>query len=144
MVGVDYKQFGESLQSLSTELSVAGDLAHTPQEQAMIADYSAILDVYRASLTIWTLKVTPDSPGRYMPSADFMMVFERDKELSTILVRYNIPLNGHLNENLVPRKAVLGQAGSFSPNQAINMLWAQAATKLTAAEQRYVRESHIR
>ena len=52
-MGVNYQRFGELLQAMSTELSIARDRARSQAESEIIQHIATALDHYSASDTVW-------------------------------------------------------------------------------------------
>jgi hypothetical protein len=57
-VGMDRRRFGELLEKLTTELSLARDKAESPKEQRVIQGYAEVLQIYKDSAAIWDVKIS--------------------------------------------------------------------------------------
>ena len=57
-VGMNRRRFGELLEKLATELSLARDKAESPKEQPVIQAYAEILQIYKDAAAIWDVKIS--------------------------------------------------------------------------------------
>ena len=57
-VGMNRRRFGELLEKLATELSLARDKAETPKEQRVIEGYAEVLQIYKDAASIWDVKIS--------------------------------------------------------------------------------------
>jgi hypothetical protein len=57
-VGMNRRRFGELLEKLATELSLARDKAEAPKEQRLIQGYAEVLHIYKDAAAIWDVKIS--------------------------------------------------------------------------------------
>lgn len=57
-VGMNRRRFGELLEKLATELSLARDKAESPKEQRVIQGYAEVLQIYKDAAAIWDVKIS--------------------------------------------------------------------------------------
>ena len=57
-VGMNRQRFGELLEKLATEVSLARDKAESPKEQRVIQGYAEVLQIYKDAATIWDVKLS--------------------------------------------------------------------------------------
>lgn len=57
-VGMNRQRFGELLEKLTTEISLARDKAEFPKEQRVIQGYAEVLQIYKDAATIWDVKLS--------------------------------------------------------------------------------------
>ena len=57
-VGMNRRRFGELLEKLATELSLARDKAETPKEERVIGGYAEVLQIYKDAAAIWDVKIS--------------------------------------------------------------------------------------
>lgn len=85
-VGVNYQKFGELLQNLSTELSIANDKAKSDNEKELLKHYRDALTAYQESATVWKIKI---GSARYdwIPAGEIYV----EDELRPIIAKYSLP-----------------------------------------------------
>jgi hypothetical protein len=57
-VGMNRRRFGELLEKLATELSLARDKAETPKEQRVLQGYAEVLQIYKDAAAVWDVKIS--------------------------------------------------------------------------------------
>ena len=57
-IGMNRRRFGELLEKLATELSLARDKAETPKEQRVLQGYAEVLQIYKDAAAIWDVKIS--------------------------------------------------------------------------------------
>jgi hypothetical protein len=57
-IGMNRRRFGELLEKLATELSLARDKADSPKEQRMIQGYAEVLQIYKDAAAVWDVKIS--------------------------------------------------------------------------------------
>ncbi len=57
-VGMNRRRFGDLLEKLATEISLARDKAESPKEQRVIQGYAEVLQIYKDAAAIWDVKIS--------------------------------------------------------------------------------------
>lgn len=115
-VGVNYQKFCELLQNLSTEISIANDIAQSSTEKKLIKSYSEVLTIFQESAELWKYKIKV-SQYEWMPRGQIYV----DPEIYPIVEKYSFPMESHQT-----------YGGSFStiPEKSIQILWNKAQEQL--------------
>lgn len=113
-VGVNYQKFGELLQNLSTEISIANDKAKSDSEKELLKHYLDALTAYRESATVWKNKI---GSARY----DFIptgQIYVED-ELRPIVKKYSLPTKPHVIR-------ITGAKFDTISGDAVQTIWTKA------------------
>jgi hypothetical protein len=57
-VGMNRRRFGELLEKLATELSLAKDKAESLKEQRVLQGYAEVLQIYKDAAAVWDVKIS--------------------------------------------------------------------------------------
>jgi len=142
-VGVNRPRFGELLEKLATELSLARDKAESPKEQRVIQGYAEVLQIYKDAAAIWDVKLSipelknlSEQHSKYLTTAGSLDGIEQNYNFS-IAVSEGIPLNfpgrgtteidGLVTQYQLPVKD--SEGWKTIPNDSVERVWSRARTK---------------
>ena len=114
-VGVTYLKFGELLQALATEVSIARDKASNSVERDLVLVYGQALSGCQDSLMLWKLKIAGSQT----------LGVTGDAELKRIAGAYPIQGSGS------------GSGFTFDPDSAMQVVWKDIGAKLAGASRVY-------
>jgi hypothetical protein len=121
-VGVTYQTFGELLQSLATEVLIAGDRANSDEEKALVAAYAELLTNYKDSSTIWKHQI---ESSKYEWAKDQIVVGD---ELVPVAAKYKLP---------VTELTAYGAKWKALPADSTQRVWVVAGEQATKATRLY-------
>lgn len=124
-VGITYPKFGELLQNLSTEISIANDKAKSDTEKELLKSYFEVLTTFQESSTVWKYKIE-GSRYDWIPKGQ---IFVED-ELRPIIEKYSFPME--LHEIKITRNSFT----TISEN-SIKIIWEKAHDQLEKANKIY-------
>jgi hypothetical protein len=90
-VGITYAKFGERLQDMATELSIANEKAHTEAERELVAAYGQALSTFSRALLAWNAKIEGD---REAPVDGFLSIGVEQLEKGNKLYKGPSPNTG--------------------------------------------------
>ncbi len=122
-VGVNYHKFGELLQNLSAEFSIANDKAKSDTEKELLKEYFDVLIAYQESATIWKHKII-NAQRDWMPSGRIQVM----NELQPIVSKYSLPTEPFKNHRGFE---------TISEN-SIQVIWGKASEHLKKATKLYL------
>ena len=133
-VGVDYQKFGELLQNLSTELSIANDKAtfsiasdkaKSDSEKELLKNYLDALAAYQESALVWKNKI---DGARYdwIPKGRIYV----ENELRPIIAKYSLSIESHVMRST-------GHKFETISGDAVQVIWAKAHEYLEKATKIY-------
>ena len=141
-VGMNRRRFGELLEKLSTELSLARDRAETPREQRLIQGYAEVLQIYKDAAAIWDVKVSiPELSNLADKTAQARMIGSPEPLMENFAFQTamteGIPLNFYPEgstgiDDLVARYQfpVKDSKGwKTIPNDSVERIWSRARAK---------------
>lgn len=123
-VGVNYQKFGELLQNLSAEFSIANDKAKSDTEKELLKEYLDVLMTYQESATIWKKKIT-STRYDWIPSGQVLV----ESELRPIISKYSLPTESHIFTGI--------KFETISEN-SIQVIWGKASERLEKATKLYL------
>jgi hypothetical protein len=135
-VGVNYQKFGELLQNLATEISIASDKAKSENEKKLIESYREVLSIYNDSYLLWKYKFeTPES----VTSKNLIMIkpdLINDKQnMKYIVKRYSL----ELHTGTVKLKGLLEWVDFEGvPEDSIQKIWLVAKRLLDDTNKKYL------
>lgn len=115
-VGITYDKFGQLLQNLATEVSIAGDKIKTEQEKQLVNVYTEALTIFQDSLLVWRHQIQ-SSRENLVPS-NWILVLS---ELRPIVAKYNL------------RKERFSTGLEAIPPDSLQLIWAAGTKKLREA-----------
>lgn len=124
-VGVNYQKFGELLQNLSTEISIANDKAKSDTEKELLKEYLNVLITYHESATIWKYKIE-GARYEFIPSGRVYV----KSELQSIISKYSLPTESHVTR-------IIGYKFETISENAIQLIWGKAHERLEKATKLY-------
>ena len=125
-VGVSYQKFGELLQNLSTEISIANDKAKSDIEKELLKGYVDVLMTYHESATVWKHKI---EGARYdwIPSGQVYV----ERELQPIVSKYSLPTEKHVIR-------ITGHKFDTISEDSIQVIWGKANEHLEKTTKLYL------
>jgi hypothetical protein len=84
-VGVNYERFGELLQNLATEISIAAEKAKSQNEKEMLKQYAIVLAMYRDSHLVWKYQIKTKRYKGIPPEAIIVK-----PEMEYVIKRYSL------------------------------------------------------
>ena len=142
-VGMNRRQFGELLERLATELSLARDKAESPKERQVIEGYAEVLQIYKDAASIWDVKISvpelkmiADERVKIEVSAGSTDSIMQNFHFQTALIE-GIPLNFYPKgstgiDGLVTRYQLPikdSEGWKTIPNDSIEQVWSRARAK---------------
>ena len=128
--GVTYVKFGELLQGLSTEISIARDHQMNDLDKKLLALYEESLAAYKFSATLWKIKIEAHHD---MWNGEIPVVFTRGRaepEVAAGIEKYGL--------TPVPRTVRLtGNTYEALPATTIQEMWTKADEILKRATEMY-------
>ena len=118
-VGVNYYQFSDKVQRLSTAILIAGQAGADPRR---LRSYSNALAIYKDSLELWSDKV--QQPDRY--SLDIWGGRTEPVVLGQMMREYNVAHPPHDS---------LSNEPSFNCDRTMKIMWLQAGINVAMARQ---------
>ncbi len=137
------RQFGELLERLATELSLARDKAESPKERQVIEGYAEVLQIYKDAASIWDVKISvpelkmiADERVKIEVSAGSTDSIMQNFHFQTALIE-GIPLNFYPKgstgiDGLVTRYQLPikdSEGWKTIPNDSIEQVWSRARAK---------------
>lgn len=125
-VGVSYQKFGELLQNLSTEISIAKDKVKSDAEKELLKQYLDVLMTYHESATVWKHKI---EGARYdwIPRGQVYV----ESELQPIISKYSLPTESHVIRITAHKFQTISE-------NAIQLIWDKAHESLEKATKLYL------
>ncbi len=122
---MNYQKFGELLQSLATELSIAKDKAKSDNEKELLKGFQEVLIAYQDSSTVWEGKIR--SAGYNWILSGQILV---EPELDSIVKKYSLPTKSHEFQGSGNKYETISE-------DAIPMIWTKAREQLEKATKTY-------
>jgi hypothetical protein len=142
-VGMNRRRFGELLEKLATELSLARDKAESPTEQRVIQGYAEVLQIYKDAASIWDAKISvpelkqiADERVKIEVSAGLTDSINQNYNFQLALIE-GIPLNFYPKgstgiDGLVTRYQLPvkdSEGWKTIPNDSVERVWSRARAK---------------
>ena len=146
-VGMNRRRFGELLEKLATELSLARDKAESPKEQRVIQGYAEVLQTYKDAAAIWDVKISipelkdlAEERVKIEISGGSAGSIHQNQTFQLALIE-GIPLNFYPKgntgiEGLVTRYQLPvkdSEGWKTIPNDSVERVWSQARQKTETA-----------
>ena len=146
-VGMNRRRFGELLEKLATELSLARDKAESPKEQRVIQGYAEVLQIYKDAAAIWDVKISipelkdlAEERVKIEISGGSADSINQNYHFQLALIE-GIPLNFYPKgstgiEGLVTRYQLPvkdSEGWKTIPNDSVERVWSQVKQKTEAA-----------
>ncbi len=126
VVGVSYQKFGELLQNLSTEISIANDKTKSDIEKELLKAYIDVLTMYHESATIWKHNIK-SAKYDWIPSGQIPI----ERELQPIISKYSLLTDLQIDP-------ISGSNIYTISENAIQLIWGKANEHLEKATQLYL------
>lgn len=126
LVGVNYMKFGELLQNLSTEFSIADDMAKEDIEKKMISEYSNALMIYVESYVVWQKKIECIKYD-WIPSGHIHI----DDRIRYIVEKYSLSTEFHVDR--VSKLKIY-----TITDDSLTIIWGEAGKHLEKASKIYL------
>jgi hypothetical protein len=124
-VGVNYQKFGELLQVLSTELSIASDKPKSDTEKKLVLSYLEVLRTYQDSAIVWTQKIE-DARHYYVPPGQVYV----NGDMVALVSKYSLPTEKHVMPHSRDHFETIS-------GDAILVIWVRATEQLAKANKIY-------
>jgi hypothetical protein len=125
-VGVNYQKFGELLQNLSTEISIANDKAKSDIEKELLKKYLEVLIAYQESAIVWKNNI--ECAQRGWPQGKIPLL----SEIRPIVTKYSLPTETYVFKYLKEKSEVTSDS-----ENAIRVIWGKAHEHLEKANKMY-------
>jgi len=125
-LGTNYPKFGELLEQLLTEISIAKDAVETEQEREFLDLYSQALGVYNDSRMLWFAKIEGAGVD-FVPVGQILV----GRKLAPIVKKYRLETDRHSHYY-----AVDGKFQTVS-EESIQILWSKATKLMDSANRLY-------
>jgi hypothetical protein len=142
-VGMNRRRFGELLEKLATELSLARDKAESSKEQRVIQGYAEVLQIYKDAAAVWDVKISvpelkdiAEQHSKNLVAAGSIDGIQQNYNFGTAVsdgIPLNFPGGGNTGlDGLVTRYQLPitdTKGWKTIPNDSVERVWSRARTK---------------
>jgi hypothetical protein len=142
-VGMNRRRFGELLEKLATEISLAKDKAESAKEQRVIQGYAEVLQVYKDAAAIWDVKISvpelkdlSEQHSKNLVAAGSIDGIQQNYKFATAVsegIPLNFPGGGNTGiDSLVTQYQLPvkdSEGWKTIPNDSVERVWSRARAK---------------